>query len=193
MPKTNTAQHADSTYPTEDISESFLNELPEDIRAEILAEQKRNRMKARSGLNYEGMRKKTKVGNQADANGVRGQQTLQLPKQPDQPTFTSQKLSSLPELRDATSAWVREFSIDEDGPDEEDVSALSDYLSKVVAVERDMAKAVAVVNWLALVIEYENFKSEKLRRSWETALSTLTRHVQLAVEKRGLPPVVFDF
>jgi DNA repair protein REV1 len=191
LPTMAAGQDQDSAFDTNEISESFLNELPEDIRLEILAEQKRNRMKARSGLNYEGVKKRTKPANQAEST-TRGQQRLQLVKPPDKPTFTSQRLSSLPELRDATSAWVREFSSDGEGPDKEDVNALSDYLSKVILIERDMAKAIAVVNWLGLVIEYENFPSETVRIAWEEALSALKQDVQVAVKGRGLPAVTFD-
>ncbi|KIW29982.1 uncharacterized protein PV07_05765 [Cladophialophora immunda] len=192
MPKPNLNRPDPDSHIFEEISESFLNELPEDIRLEILAEQKRNRMKSRSGLNYDINRKKTKTTTPAEA-AVRGQQKLQLTNKPDRPTFTSQKLSSLPELRDAISAWVRELSVDGEEPDMEDVTALSDYLAKVVSVERDMAKAVAVVNWLGLVIEYENFGSDETRGSWEKALAVLKREVQKAVMARGLPAVVFEY
>lgn len=173
-----------------DISESFLSELPPDIRAEILAEQKRTRMKSRSGLNLDNTRKKQKTV-VVEHVLSRGQQKLQLFKQPERPTFTSQKLSSLPELRDATSAWVREFSVDGEGPDGEDLNALSEYLEKVVSIERDMAKAVGVVNWLATVIDYEAFNSPELRLLWEAAISRLQRDLQRAIASRGLPPVVF--
>lgn len=177
---------------TDGISESFLSELPEEIRLEILAEQKRNRMKAKSGLNYESGRKKPKATtNHVDAD-LRGQQRLQLAKPAEKPTFTSQRLSSLPELRDAVSAWVRECSADGEGPDKEDVGALAEYLGKVVSIERDMAKAVAVVNWLGLVVEYENFPRDDVRRLWEEALSALKAEVQAAVKQRGLPAIVFD-
>ncbi|KIW99069.1 uncharacterized protein Z519_00732 [Cladophialophora bantiana CBS 173.52] len=192
MPGTNSDQPQPNPYISEEISESFLNELPEDIRLEILTEQKRNRMKSKSGLNFDIGRKKPKTTTQSEAV-ARGQQKLQLAKQPEKPTFTSQKLSSLPELRDAISAWVRELSVDGEEPDMEDVAALSEYLSKVVSVERDMAKAVAVVNWLGLVIEYENFGSGETRASWEKALTFLKREVQKAILNRGLPPVVFEF
>ncbi|KIX98302.1 uncharacterized protein Z520_05603 [Fonsecaea multimorphosa CBS 102226] len=192
MPKTNLDRPPTDSHISEEISEAFLNELPEDIRLEILAEQKRNRMKSRSGLNFDINRKKAKATTQAEAT-ARGQQKLQVANKPDKPTFTSQKLSSLPELRDAISAWVRELSVDGEEPDMEDVTALSEYLSKVVSVERDMAKAVAVVNWLGLVIEYENFGSDGIRGSWEKALAVLKRDVQQAVMDRGLPAVVFEY
>ncbi|KAL6249175.1 deoxycytidyl transferase [Rhinocladiella similis] len=183
--------HQTPDQDAEEISESFLNELPEDIRLEVLEEQKRSRMKAKSGLNFESVRKKTKVTVIVES-GVGGQQRLQLAKQPDKPTFTSQRLSSLPELRDAISAWVREFSSAGDGPDQEDVNALADYLVKVVTLERDMAKAVAVVNWLGLIIEYENFTSEDIRGAWEGALTILKQQIQIAVKDRGLPAVAFE-
>lgn len=180
-----------SPHISEEISESFLNELPEDIRAEILLEQKRNRMNSRSGLNFDTGKKTSKSQAQTESN-IRGQKTIQLPNQAAKPTFTLQKLSSLPELRNVVSAWVREFSADGEGPETEDISALSEYLSKVVCVERDMAKATAVVNWLGLVIEYEHFGLENVRQSWEKALATLKSDVQTAVVSRGLPQVVFD-
>lgn len=189
-PKSSRGEVHPDDSASEDISESFLNELPDDIRLEILAEQRRNRIKAKSGLAFEGGRKKAKSADQVDPFSG-GQQKLQLTKPTDRPTFTSQKLSSLPELRDATSAWVREFS-DGEGPNKEDVGALSEYLGKVVSMERDMAKAVAVVNWLGLVIEYEHFHSDEGRLSWERALSALKYDIQAAVKERGLPPVVFD-
>ncbi|EXJ93196.1 DNA repair protein REV1 [Capronia epimyces CBS 606.96] len=193
LPKSNPGPNESIAYASDEISESFLSELPEEIRLEVLAEQKRNRMTARSGLNFESGRKKPKPKtNQADDATLRGQQKLQLAKPAEKPTFTSRKLSSLPELRDAISAWVREFSADGEGPDQEDVGALSDYLNKVVSIERDMAKAVAVVNWLGLVIEYENFKRDYVRSLWETAVAALKADVQAAVRKRGLPAVVFD-
>ncbi|KAJ9605278.1 deoxycytidyl transferase [Cladophialophora chaetospira] len=188
VPRVEERQAQSDAYVSEDISESFLEELPEDIRLEILAEQKRNRMKAKSGLNYES-KKKSRATAQAEAN-ARGQQQLLLPRPPEKPTFTSQKLSSLPDLRDAISNWVREFSADGEGPDLEDVTALSDYLCKVVSVERDMAKATAVVNWLGLVVEYERFDVEDIRLAWEEALALLKTAVQKAVVNRGLPEVL---
>ncbi|KIW62888.1 hypothetical protein PV04_09780 [Phialophora macrospora] len=173
-----------------EISESFLGELPSDIRAEIIAEQKRGRMEARSGLSFQPGKRLKATGQEDDM--ARGQQKLQLSKLPDKPTFTSQRLSSLPELRDAISAWVREFSVDGEGPDPEDVTALSEYLGKVVSIEHDMAKAVAVVNWLGMLLDYEKFGAEDTRLAWEKALGVLKRDVQNAVTGRGLPPVVFD-
>lgn len=189
--KSNVMQRESASFASGEISESFLSELPDDIRLEILAEQKRTRMNARSGLNYDGGRRKPNAARPTEAP-TRGQQKLQLTKSAEKPTFTSRKLSSLPELRDAISAWVREFSTDGEGPDIEDVRALSDYLSKVVSVERDMAKALTVVNWFGLVIEYENFNAENVRVLWERALSALKEDVQKAVRGRGLPAIVFE-
>ncbi|KIW10858.1 hypothetical protein PV08_10157 [Exophiala spinifera] len=190
IPKATESYSTANQDPVE-ISESFLNELPEDIRLEILEEQKRSRMKAKSGLNFESARKKTKVTTTVES-GVAGQQRLQLAKQAEKPTFTSQKLSSLPELRDAISAWVREFSSAGESPDQDDVNALADYLAKVVTIERDMAKAVAVVNWLGLILEYENFTGEDVHGAWKGALEILKQQVQVAVKERGLAAVVFE-
>jgi len=177
----------------EEISESFLNELPEDIRLEILAEQKRSRMRARFGLNFE-TGKKNHRGNSSEvvSDAARGQSKLRLPVEPQKPTFTSRKLSTLPELRDATSAWVHEFSSDGEAPDDDDVKALADYLCKVIAIENDMAKSVAVVNWVGYVIESQHFASQALQLAWGSALFKLKDQVQEAVRAKGLPPVAFE-
>ena len=60
----------------EEVSESFLAELPEDIRAEILAEQKRNRLKQRSGLELGTKRRKQKLADSSsNASSSGGQGT----------------------------------------------------------------------------------------------------------------------
>ena len=121
----------------EEISQSFLEELPEDIRLEILAEQKRNRLKAKSGLNIGTTKRRPKAGT-TESDLHRGQQKLALPAQPPKPTFTSRKLSTLSELRAAMDAWVGEFSEGDEGPYKEDVKALGQYLERVIVEEGDM-------------------------------------------------------
>ena len=176
-----------------EVSESFLAELPADIRAEILAEQKRNRIRAKSGLDLGTKRRKARsneVG--ADDNVIAGHRRIRLPPVAAKPTFTSRKLSTLPQLRDAMTAWVTEFSGDgEDGPFEEDVSALASYLDKVVTDESDLDKAVSVVNWVSFVIDDKIMPEARLRSPWTSVVERLQRDVQRAVASRCLPPVAF--
>ena len=178
----------------DEISESFLAELPEDIKAEILAERKRARMQAKSGLNLGTKRRKHNVAEPAlDENLVGGQRRLRLPPLPEKPTFTSRKLSTLPELREAMTAWVEEFSGDsEEGPFQEDVNALAAYLEKVVNIESDLEKAVSVVEWVAFTVNDREISDGMLRNSWSQVLQRLKDTVQGAVKSRGLPPVQFS-
>lgn len=172
-----------------EVSQSFLDELPEEIRAEVIAEQKRSRI-ARAGLKLGAARKKARTA--ADL-APWGKRTVQLPPRAPVPMFTSRKLSTLSELRAAMSAWVKEFSEDgEEGPFEEDVAALATYLTKVVIEEFDMQKAVSVVDWVAYLIEDSAFRPGLLKDGWDKALTHLKDGVQTAVKQRGLPPVKFS-
>jgi DNA repair protein REV1 len=132
---------------------------------------------------------------------------LRLPSRPEKPTFTSKKLSSLPELRDALAEWYTEFETD--GPYEEDVDALVKYLRRVVLEEKDIAKAVSVAGWLTWLIENngeddisgrdqsstgKNTSSETAGKSleaWWGALQNIRHGISDAVVTRGLPPVEF--
>lgn len=183
-----------SAVQDEEISESFLAELPEDIRSEILVERKRVRMQTTSGLNVGSKRRKPKAPETgSDANLLPGQRRLRLPPLPEKPTFTSRKLSTLSELREAMAAWVGEFSGDhEQGPFEEDISALASYLEKVVCDELDLGKAVSVVKWLTFVINDRDIAEGPLCKSWSLVLEILRQTVQTAVKVRRLPPVDFN-
>ena len=169
-----------------DIPDDFLAALPPDIRRELLAQARRDRLQKKGGIDFTSSKRKRLPpahNNQAPA----GQRTLTLPAQPPKPTFTAKKFSALPELREAVSAWVEEFR--EEGPYGEDVDALVKYLERVVREERDMAKGVAVVRWLGWVVD-EVVEGGK-RGVWGTAVERVRRGVQEAVSGRGLGEVVF--
>jgi DNA repair protein REV1 len=173
----------------DEISQSFLDELPEDIRAEVIAEQKRSRI-AKAGLKLGAARWKAQTVPDFVPWGKR---TVQLPPRDPIPTFTSRKLSTLSELREAMSAWVKEFSEDgEEGPFEEDVASIVTYLGRVVTEERDMQKAVSVVDWITYLVADCDFRPGLLKDGWEKAVKQLKDGVQVAVKKRGLPPVEFS-
>ena len=172
-----------------DIPDDFLAALPPDIRRELLAQARRDRLQKKGGIDLTSSKRKRAppAYNQAPPSG---QRTLTLPPQPPKPTFTAKKFSTLPELREAVSAWVEEFK--EEGPYGEDVDALVGYLERVVREERDMAKVVEVVRWLGWVVEEvveEGDESEK--GVWGTAVERVRRGVQEAVKARGLGEVVF--
>ncbi|KAL1877208.1 deoxycytidyl transferase [Paecilomyces lecythidis] len=187
-----------------EVSEDFLAALPEDIRREVLEEQKRIRMQQRSALNIPATRKPPQPKPSGPAAAV-GQKRLRLPPLPERPTFTSKKLSTLPELREALSSWYSSFGTD--GPFAEDVEALSKYLRRVVLEEKDIDKAVSVTDWLGWLISdaRENTKESTASstsetkdahaqsyQAWTTALDMVQESVQAAVQERGLPPVEFS-
>ncbi|KAL8766960.1 MAG: hypothetical protein Q9194_006124, partial [Teloschistes cf. exilis] len=111
---------ADNALATdEEVSPDFLAALPEDIRQEILDQQRRERLKKRGGLNLAAAPKKRIAPRN---QGKQERRQLQLTPRPPKPTFTAQKLSALPDLREAMRAWVDEFR--DEAPFAEDVEAL---------------------------------------------------------------------
>ena len=164
----------------EEVSEEFLSALPEDIRGEVLAQQRQARLKKHGGINVNAKKKPQRSTASALPSG---QHRLQLPPRPPKPTFTAQKLSTLPDLREATSAWFEEFK--DDGPYEEDVDALVTYLRKVISEEKDMSKAVGIVKWLIWLVEGD------AGNRWKEPLDKVVEGVQEAVKGRGLGPLTF--
>ena len=160
-----------------EISAEFLAALPDEIRREVLEQQRRERLKKRGGLDL------AKKRGQPPPAVI--QFRLELPPRPPRPTFTAKKVSKLPELRKLISAWVKDF--DDEEPNEDDVEALASYLKKVVIEELDMAKAVDVVKWLMWVVDQD----DKLGPLWTKALEQVKEGVQSAIMKRGLGKVTF--
>ncbi|KAL8729499.1 MAG: hypothetical protein Q9181_004980 [Wetmoreana brouardii] len=172
--------------PAEDeVLSEFLAALPEDIRREVLDQQRRDRLKKRGGLDLAANHSKKRVVRK-EKQPPAGQRRLQLPDRPSKPTFTARKLTTLPELRDALSSWVQEFQ--DEPPFTEDVDALGSYLRKVVTGERDMSKAVAVVKWLKWLVE--DAGGSRIEVSWQPAIARIETGVQEAIKERGLGRVV---
>ena len=108
-----------------------------------------------------------------------------MPPLAPKPTFTSAKLSSLPDLRSAIKAWHREFYAE--GPYSEDVAALAKYLRDVVVEERDLQKAVSAVRWMGWVLEEDEGEGSTAGDgAWAEALGRVKESVQGAVGERGL-------
>lgn len=181
-----TREGVENAPADEVVSSEFLAALPEDIRQEVLDQQRRDRLKKHSGLDLvANPSKKRLVKNERPAPA--GQRKLQLPVKSPKPTFTARKLTALPDLREALRSWVEEYQNEE--PFREDVDALIGYLKKVVKEERDMGKAVAVVKWLKWLVGDEGKDGKK--SVWDTALVRIEEGVQEAVKERGLGNVVF--
>lgn len=188
LQKGKSEEEKDST--SVDISDEFLSALPPDIRSELLAQARRDRLQKKGGIDLSTSRKIKKTQPAHSANV--GQRKLHLQPRPPKPTFTAKKLNTLPDLRNAMSAWFGEFK--EDGPFEEDVDALVDYLSKAVREEGDMAKAVGVGKWLWWTIkEAEESGSESDSApgtiAWKRAALKVNEGIQDAVKQRGLGAV----
>ncbi|KAL8667464.1 MAG: hypothetical protein Q9202_000680 [Teloschistes flavicans] len=184
-------QQPDDNADNDEVSPDFLAALPEDIRREILDQQRRERLKRRGGLNLAAHSRKKRIVKQAGHQQQQGRRELQLPPRAPKPAFTAAKLTSLPELRDAMGAWVAEFC--DEPPFQEDVEALAGYLKRVVKEERDMGKAVAVVRWLRWLVEEEEEEDEADpagKGGWRDAVKRVEGSVQEAVGERGLGRVL---
>ncbi|KAM0720970.1 hypothetical protein Q7P37_003255 [Cladosporium fusiforme] len=148
----------DTTPEPETLDPEFLAALPEDIRREVLDQQRQTRLQRTGGIDLSlhqqqqqrakasALRKKQRKGNDPEPS-----RTILLSPRPPRPTFTSAKLSSLPDLRAAIKAWHCEFGAE--GPYSEDIEALGRFLAAVVGEERDLEKAVGVVRWMGWVVE----------------------------------------
>ena len=173
-----TTGRPDTDGEDDKIAPDFLEALPEDLRLEVLAQQRRDHLKKRNNLELIAKKK-------ARPSMPQAPRTVSLSPRPLRPSFTTKKLSSLSELREAISAWVEEFQDEEPNP--EDVSTLVAYLRKVVVDERDMSKAVSVVKWLNWTVKQGNV----LESFWSKALEDVKEGVQSAVQQRGLGRVSF--
>ncbi|KUJ22456.1 DNA repair protein [Mollisia scopiformis] len=166
-------------YSSDTLDPEFLSALPEDVRQEILTEHKRKQLAKKGGLMTTAAPKKSRPPEAP----LLGQRKLRLPPRDPRPTFTTRKLSSVPELRDTLSAWHSEFV--DDGPHPDDVAAMERYLRRVILDERDMSKVVNVVRWLAWLID-ESDQDNEGTRIWSEALEGIKFKVQAAVQERGL-------
>ncbi|KAL4929846.1 putative DNA damage repair protein Mus42 [Aspergillus undulatus] len=199
-----------------EISPDFLAALPEDIRREVLEEQRQQRTRTRNGFSTTSTLAPSAPRTvSAPQHTHQNEKTLPLPPLPTRPTFTSKRLSNPSDLRDEATAWHTAFA--EEGPFRDDVDALAGYLKRVVVDERDVDKAVSVVKWLVWLVEDErgdapgNGRSNGLSMStstpglnrnlsegsqggisWDEALVCLKDGIQEGLEERGMPGVDFD-
>jgi DNA repair protein REV1 len=157
----------------------YLAALPEDLRAEALAAHRQQQIRAK---NLSLLRARKQAEREAAKNRP-PPPVLRLPPRPPKPTFTAKGLSSLPDIKNQISAWVKAF--EEEGPYDEDVTSLADYIGKVITEERDMEKAVACVKWFVWITgdglgEYKNIQE------WNRAVDVVKKAAQEGVKARGL-------
>ncbi|KAJ5316675.1 hypothetical protein PENANT_c019G09920 [Penicillium antarcticum] len=193
-------QASPSSEEQTEASAEFLAALPEDIRQEVLEEQKRTRMQQRPQP-VAPLQRPTSRGQGQTAHSAQApvEKRLSLPPLPKRPVFTSQRLSQLPDLRDAVGSWHKAFAAG--GPYSEDVTSLCTYLSSVTMEEKDLDKAVSVVRWLMWLVD-EHSREQRPEEphgsrlegtvTWDKAILTMESSVQGALEERGLPPVDFE-
>lgn len=175
-------QAVTSQDAVEEIDEAFLTELPEDIRKEVLAQQRLLRLQRTGGIDVSMHQKPRALQKRAAKAHV--EKVLWLRPASPVPTFTSQKLSTLADLRDAIRAWVEEFAAE--GPFDEDLKVLTDYLKQVVSAERDLAKAIAVERWLKWVVG-----QQEVLPQWRKAVNAVKQSIQHAADERGLGDLQF--
>lgn len=171
-------QQAEDGDVSDTLDPDFLSALPEDMRQEVMDDFRRKRLVKRGGLMTSVPLKKRRP---PDVPAI--QRKIRLPPREARPTFTTQELSTLPELRNTLRAWYQEFS--DEGPHPDDVAAMERYLRRVVLDERDVSKVVAVVRWVQWLID-ESDEGTEGTRVWSLALDGIKEKVQDAVKERGL-------
>ncbi|KAL4911050.1 hypothetical protein BDW74DRAFT_5183 [Aspergillus multicolor] len=198
--------------PDPEISADFLAALPEDIRREVLEEQKHKRSRLHQSTTIAAAPRT--VPSDRGHHQLHEKQ-IRLPPLPPRPTFTSKHLFNPSDLRDEATAWHAAFA--QEGPFRDDVTALAVYLKRVVVDERDVEKAVSLVKWLTWLVEDERggdggderFMSASPSRdmskssqasepgsqgaiSWDEALTCLRDGILEGLEERGMPAVDFS-
>lgn len=164
----------------EELDPAFLAELPEDVRREVIADQRRRLLALQSGLEMPFSK-----SHQETSLLPGGQRTIQFPVLPPVISFSG-SVTSLPEIKDMVDAWHSQTR--KAGPHKRDIDVLERYLIKVIKEERDLSKAVALIKWLSVVVDQDGVESRG-RRAWKLAVSGIKVAMQAAVEERGLAPL----
>lgn len=173
----------------EELDPTFLAELPEDVREEVIADHRRRKAQ-RAGLdlksNNNSKRNQDGEGSLDPLPG--GQMRLQFPPRPPKITFAGSEATKLEEIRDMLNVWHRETS--DDGPHQGDVEVFEQYLVRVIVEERDMDKAQKLIRWLDFLIdEDESEEQHPGKQAWRAAVDEIKQETQKALKLRGLGPL----
>ncbi|KAI0117366.1 DNA repair protein [Daldinia grandis] len=185
----------------EDLDPEFLAELPEEVRQEVIADHQRRRRAQRPGLDLSkpNQSKRTSDIGSGSGNGEQepgalpdGQTRLRFNPRPPKVGFTSNGLTTLPEIRDMLNVWHRETR--DEGPHRRDAEMLEKYLVRVVLEEKDMDKAAKLVRWLDYLVEdSDGDGGEEMeyrgKETWREVVGRIKMEVQNAVRERGLGPL----
>ena len=168
------------TTSTTNPDPEFLAALPPDIRSELLAQARRERLAKRGGIApSNNLPKRYRVPKSGGPAANSTQRRIKLPARKPRITFTSQKLFHMEDLREALKVWYEEFR--DEGPYEEDVGALVGFLRRVILGgdskgvgkrmedeerkegEGDLRKGVDVGRWFLWVVEEGEWEFEERR------------------------------
>ncbi|KAI1845268.1 hypothetical protein JX266_008578 [Neoarthrinium moseri] len=165
----------------EELDPDFLAELPEEVRREVIADHRRRKAQ-RSGLDLKINLKRNREPEGEDAQAG-GQMKLQFAPRPSKVAFTNAGLTSISDIRDMLNVWHKETAID--GPHRRDVEMFQKYLVEVILEERDMDKAMKLVQWLDYLVEGDESTSRG-KGIWQAFVQDTKNEVQKAVKQRGL-------
>ncbi|KAH6898766.1 hypothetical protein B0T10DRAFT_118585 [Thelonectria olida] len=166
-----------------ELDPEILAELPEELRAEVVADHRRRQLAQKSMLEAPARKHHTP---DPDSILPGGQRRIQFAVPPPKVTFAKSGVSSAQEIKDMVDAWHSETR--RDGPHRRDVEVLEKFLVRVVLEERDLEKAKKLVRWLDLVVEQDG-RGGKGFQSWKRAAESVKDAVQTAVKQRGLAPL----
>ncbi|RMZ66376.1 dna damage repair mus42 [Pyrenophora seminiperda CCB06] len=171
-------------HSDDDLDHDFLAALPDNVRKDVIAQHK---VAKKNALQLAVSRKSNEPEVPEEPTPV---PVMRIPR-PLIFTFTTQNLSKEADLKRAMKQWVGEFTTQ--GPHEDDVAALVNYLQKVVLEERDLSKAVGLVKWIGYLVSDEaNFDEKIAQKAWQDALVIIKESVMKATKRRGLGMVSLD-
>lgn len=160
---------------------AFLDALPASLRSEVLAQHCRSKLVASGRLT---LGRKSVPATRAPSATI--QHRLRLPPAPPKVTFTSARLSDVEALRTSIKAWVQ---TEVNGPHDDDVAALVDYLQRVIKMERDLGKVSSLMRWFEWVVS--DLAEGEGQELWQVVLHKVEGGVQDSVRERGLGRMEF--
>ncbi|KKA30670.1 hypothetical protein TD95_002658 [Thielaviopsis punctulata] len=167
----------------EGLDMEVLQELPPDVRHEVLQEYRRQNPRPHDpDTVFTVPRTRPSSPRPRQSSSL---PSISFPALPPKVVFSSLGTSSEDHIQAMLSSWIQGTL--EDGPHVDDVDIFGEYIGRVVFEERDMHKAVRLVRWLEWKIRQVD-KTEA-RRAWNEALDRVKRAMREAALARGIPPI----
>ncbi|KAK9479710.1 hypothetical protein V1514DRAFT_233566 [Lipomyces japonicus] len=160
----------------QEIDESVLAELPEDIRKEILNHR-------------ESYYRCTATSGQATQKNSPSKQSL-VTLQHSIPTF--QGRSTIEDLRDLLKSWYASSMEAFLGPHDEDLALMEQFLRKVVLEEKNLFKATELLKLLSFLADStwksveSNIQAISVLQEWVAMIKFLHEVVSTAMKERGI-------